>query len=240
LRALGRQVEVRELGAAVHEAISVAAASPYGDVQRAVARAIAGDPLLHSAGASKTGRDLLELGSADVALVDRDICGPAFLPTCAALSARPGASRVLMVALSVSEVDVRRALAARTYGIIASGDLATLGAAVRGAIAGAFWLAHDRLTMLPDAMSSREARAGADSSGRPASLTRRERETLRLLAAGCSHNEIARRLVVSPHTARTHIQNLLTKLGVHSRLEAVAVFAGYERGTRSPAPEAVG
>lgn len=53
-------------------------------------------------------------------------------------------------------------------------------------------------------------------------LTPREREVLGLLTEGADKNTIARALVISPQTARTHIQNILTKLGLHSRLEAVA------------------
>lgn len=53
-------------------------------------------------------------------------------------------------------------------------------------------------------------------------LTRREREILALLASGASGREIAAELYLSPNTVRTHVQNILTKLQVHSRLEAVA------------------
>jgi DNA-binding NarL/FixJ family response regulator len=64
-------------------------------------------------------------------------------------------------------------------------------------------------------------------------LTRREREILALLAAGASAREIARQLFLSPNTVRTHIQNILTKLQVHSRLEAVAfaIRSGISRQT---------
>jgi DNA-binding NarL/FixJ family response regulator len=58
-----------------------------------------------------------------------------------------------------------------------------------------------------------------------ASLTPREREVLTLLGQGLGHGEIANRLFISAETARTHIKHVLHKLGVHSRLEAVA-FAG--------------
>jgi len=57
---------------------------------------------------------------------------------------------------------------------------------------------------------------------RIARLTRREREVLALLAIGADNQHIAQDLVISPQTARTHIQNVLNKLGVHSRLEAAA------------------
>ncbi len=53
-------------------------------------------------------------------------------------------------------------------------------------------------------------------------LTRREREVLGLLVAGANSTEIARALTVSPNTVRTHVQSILAKLQVHSRLEAVA------------------
>ena len=54
-------------------------------------------------------------------------------------------------------------------------------------------------------------------------LTGREIQVLRCLAAGLGRCEIAERLYVSPHTARTHIQRVLSKLGVHSALAAMAV-----------------
>lgn len=58
---------------------------------------------------------------------------------------------------------------------------------------------------------------------RIARLTRRERDVLSLLAGGARTEAIAETLVISPQTARTHIQNILGKLGVHSRLEAAAL-----------------
>jgi DNA-binding NarL/FixJ family response regulator len=74
---------------------------------------------------------------------------------------------------------------------------------------------------------AREAVGWRDQEGRAAALlieqlTERERQVLQLLAEGAGSPEIARRLSVSPNTVRTHIQNILTKLQVHSRLEAAA------------------
>ena len=53
-------------------------------------------------------------------------------------------------------------------------------------------------------------------------LTSREVEVLQLLARGASSLEISEELSVSPNTVRTHVQGILTKLQVHSRLEAAA------------------
>jgi DNA-binding NarL/FixJ family response regulator len=53
-------------------------------------------------------------------------------------------------------------------------------------------------------------------------LTEREGEILKLLAEGLRNDDIAERLVISPQTVQTHVRNILSKLRVHSRLEAVA------------------
>jgi DNA-binding CsgD family transcriptional regulator len=55
------------------------------------------------------------------------------------------------------------------------------------------------------------------------SLTRRELEILRMIATGVSTKVAADTLHVSPATVRNHVQNILGKLGAHSRLEAVAM-----------------
>jgi len=60
------------------------------------------------------------------------------------------------------------------------------------------------------------------ASSRAKELTAREQEVLSLLAQGLSTRDIAQSLSISPSTARNHIQNILHKLQVHSRVEAVA------------------
>jgi DNA-binding CsgD family transcriptional regulator len=54
-------------------------------------------------------------------------------------------------------------------------------------------------------------------------LTERECDVLRLVAAGCSSRDIADALFISPRTASTHVEHILSKLGVNSRSAAVAV-----------------
>jgi DNA-binding NarL/FixJ family response regulator len=53
-------------------------------------------------------------------------------------------------------------------------------------------------------------------------LTERERQILQLLAAGKRNDDIAAELFISPQTVQTHVRNILGKLRVHSKLEAVA------------------
>lgn len=65
--------------------------------------------------------------------------------------------------------------------------------------------------------------ADADARKRLERLTPRERQILEQMATGAAPAEIARVLGMSPHTLRTHSQNILMKLGVHSKMEALVL-----------------
>lgn len=93
-----------------------------------------------------------------------------------------------------------------------------LAEAIHRAADGRFVLEESRL----HATLKRASIARAPISGSPklAALTAREREVLQLLARGLDNQAIADQLYLSAHTARTHVGNILRKLGVHSRAEA--------------------
>jgi DNA-binding NarL/FixJ family response regulator len=64
-------------------------------------------------------------------------------------------------------------------------------------------------------------------------LTPRESEVLQLLSLGLSNAAIAQRLVITESTAKAHVHNILRKLGVSTRLQAVLRFAGQYEADRS-------
>jgi DNA-binding NarL/FixJ family response regulator len=119
-------------------------------------------------------------------------------------------------------------------------------AAVRGGFA-ALIDAQDEMEVVAEAANGREPptwHAGsfptscswtsASRSSPLAELTDREREITRLVAAGLTNHAIAGRLVISPLTAKTHVSNVLRKLGCRDRAALVAV--AYESGLVSPSP----
>ena len=81
---------------------------------------------------------------------------------------------------------------------------------------------------------SSNGKRNGNGNGKPTdlSLSPREREILGLLASGKTQREIASSLVLSPKTVATHIQHLLSKLGVHSRAQAVGM--AYRLGLVEP------
>ncbi|QKG25043.1 response regulator [Actinomadura verrucosospora] len=103
--------------------------------------------------------------------------------------------------------------------------------AVRVVAAGESLLAPAVTRTLIAAFTSGAASRPLDA-GRLDVLTARERETLRLLARGLSNAEIAAAMVVSEHTVKTHVSNVLTKLGLRDRIQAV--IAAYETGLAVP------
>ena len=99
------------------------------------------------------------------------------------------------------------------------GDPAEMEDAIRRAVAGELVLPDDHLSSLVDRL--RAVRTRVTEAANLESLTARELEVLRLLSDGRSTVEIAALLGISPMTVQSHVKNVLAKLRVHSKVEAV-------------------
>ena len=128
------------------------------------------------------------------------------------VAAHPEVSVLVLTSFDDDQL-VRRALAAGCRGYLLK-DAAPdeLVAAVRAVHAGEM--------PIDPAVTRALTRQPDPSHARTGSLTRREREVLELLARGLSNREISSALVISERTARTHVCNILAKLGFQSRTQA--------------------
>jgi DNA-binding NarL/FixJ family response regulator len=170
-----------------------------------------------TAGSLEEARRLIVSSRPDVILLDHrlpDGDGVTALPELRAL--HPSARVVVLTASDADHV-LMAAVEAGAAGFLSkSGSIEKLKTAVRAAAVGESVISPELLARLLSRMHQ-----GGDKSGGP--LTEREREVLSLVAEGLSNAAIASRLSVSIHTVRNHIASLSSKLGAHSKLEALSI-----------------
>jgi DNA-binding NarL/FixJ family response regulator len=106
--------------------------------------------------------------------------------------------------------------------------------AVHGVARGETWLPPDLATVVLDRLLTVE-RTRAASLDAMSGLTSRELEILACLAQGMTRRQIADRYKLSPHTVRTHINHVLSKLDVHTTLAAVAIARKARTSEQRPA-----
>jgi len=128
--------------------------------------------------------------------------------------------------------DVEPAELLQAVRVVARGD-ALLSPSVTRAVIAAFTAPAGPRPARASGVAHASAVGGAASGGRPAppglaALTEREREVVGLVATGMSNDEIARTLVVSPLTAKTHVSRAMTKLNARDRAQLVVM--AYEHG----------
>jgi NarL family two-component system response regulator LiaR len=152
----------------------------------------------------------------DVVLMDLMMPGTDGVVATRAIRQRFPTVQVLALTSFREEELIHRALQAGAIGYLLKNVSAEdLAAAIRAAHAG-------RPTLAPEATQAL-VHAAAQPPVPGQDLSPREREVLALLVQGLSNTAIADRLVVSPSTAKAHVSSILSKLGVTSRTEAVAL-----------------
>lgn len=153
---------------------------------------------------------------ADVVLLDWNLPGGTGADAARGIRANQPETKVVILTSETDGSILAEALEAGCSGLVnKDGDLDEAIGAVRSAYLGEVTIP---LTRLSSVMTMRK---GGDTP--PSDLTPRELEVLGLLAQGFSNAALAEQLFISLNTARNHVQRILEKLGVHSKLEAVVV-----------------
>jgi two-component system, NarL family, nitrate/nitrite response regulator NarL len=162
----------------------------------------------------------------DVVLMDYHLPDGTGAEATRAIKARwPGARVVMVTALSDDET-VLESIQAGADGYMTKDRAADdVVQAVRSAFAGETLLPRSVIVEIARRVAA--ARERGDDRRVIEPLTPRELEVLRALTDGLSTPEICDRLFIAPNTLRTHVQNIMGKLHVHSKLEAVAFALRY-------------
>jgi two-component system, NarL family, nitrate/nitrite response regulator NarL len=171
----------------------------------------------------------------DVVLMDYRLPDGTGAEATRAIKARWPVARVVMLTAVKDDETVLESIQAGADGYLTKDRAADdVVQAVRAAYAGETLL--PRSVILEIAKRVAAAKEKGDDRRMIEPLTPRELEVLRALTDGLSTPEICEKLYIAPNTLRTHVQNIMSKLRVHSKLEAVA-FALKNRLVEPPRAE---
>lgn len=167
---------------------------------------------------------LIAAHSFDVMVIDGDLPGGGANQMCATATGRPGSSRVITLSSTSEPERIVNAIRAGTAAWVRKDQsLEHLLCVIRGVARGETWLPPSETGNVVRLLMDQQDRR-RENGRLLASLTPRERAVLMCLAEGTGQRDaVAERLHLSVNTVRTHLQNIMAKLGVHSALEAVAL-----------------
>jgi len=195
---------------------------------------------LRVVGEAATGRaalDLVRAGGVDVVLMDIRMPEMDGLAATRAITADAALDGVKVLVLTTFELDeyVFQALRSGASGFLGKGvGPDELLDAIRLIARGDSLLSPIATRALIGTFLDRPQRSDNAAPERLQLLTPRELEVLSLVAMGLSNDELAQHLVVSPLTAKTHVNRAMTKLGARDRAQLVVI--AYESGLMQPPP----
>ena len=179
-----------------------------------VAAIISLQPDMTLAGTAATGGEALERfveARADVALVDLRLPDMTGFDLIKKIKAKSPNARIIVLSSHEGDVDIQRAMEAGAQGYVVKGM-------VRGELLEIIRSVHAGKRRLPAAVAQKLAEHMADEAISP-----RELEVLSLMAAGKRNKEIAGELSIAEDTVKMHVRNILSKLQVSDRTEAVTI-----------------
>ena len=183
-------------------------------------------------GSVKEGLEQIRLHQPDVVLLDVHLPDGSGVDAVEIIKREFPKTQVVMLTSDEEESVLRDAIASGVTGYLSKHEATPqVLQAVRGAARGEALIAPYMLNRLLEGL----ARPAVVAAATP--LTPRELAVLNELALGHDNLKVAERLGMSPNTVRTHVQNILSKLKVHSKLEAVtrAIREGWVSVPQQPA-----
>jgi DNA-binding NarL/FixJ family response regulator len=157
----------------------------------------------------------------DVVLLDVRMPQTDGIEACRAIKLVAPTTKIIMLTMSDEEADLYEAVKAGASGyLLKDSSIDDVSHAVRVVAEGQSLISPSMAAKLLDEFKEMSRRSTAAELPSPR-LTDRELEVLRLVAQGLNNREVARRLVISENTVKNHVRNILEKLQLHSRMEAV-------------------
>ena len=194
-------------------------------VRQGIRRLIEDQPHMQVVGEAADGHQALARTSElqpDVVLMDIGMPEMNGLEATRLIKERWPQIQVLLLTVHDDEEYLFRALKVGASGyVLKEAEAAELVRAIEAAHSGEMFLYPSVVRSLVHDYLRRVGEGGEEERQHLEALTERQREVLQLIADGRTTQEIAERLVISPHTVQTHRQNIMRKLNLHSRAELI-------------------
>jgi DNA-binding NarL/FixJ family response regulator len=165
----------------------------------------------------------------DVVLMDVRMPKLSGIEATKAIAESAPTTRIVMLTVSDEEEDLYEAIKAGAAGyLLKEISIEEVAEAIRSVVSGQSLITPSMASKLLAEFSNLSKKAEARQAVPTPQLTSRELEVLKLVAQGMSNKEIAAELYISENTVKNHVRNILEKLHLHSRMEAV-VYAVREK-----------
>src|SRR5918911_1731307 len=200
--------------------------------RRGLQMVLEGEPDIDVVGEASDGHEAIERAensTPDVVLMDVRMPKRSGIEATRAIKDTLPSTKILMLTISDEEADLYEAIKAGASGyLLKEISIEEVAGAVRAVFGGQSLISPSMASKLLTEFASMIKRGDERQQVPAPRLTDREMEVLKLVAKGMNNRDIAKQLFISENTVKNHIRNILEKLQLHSRMEAV-VYAVREK-----------
>ena len=220
------------VGGLVVEPIRVLVVDDHALFRRGLQMVLEQEPDIEVVGEASDGSEAVETAAEtlpDIVLMDVRMPKRGGIDACTAIHDVAPSTKIIMLTISDEEADLYDAIKAGAMGyLLKEISIEEVASAIRAVHGGQSLISPSMASKLLTEFAAMVKKTDERQQVPAPRLTDREMEVLKLVAKGLNNRDIAKQLFISENTVKNHIRNILEKLQLHSRMEAV-VYAVREK-----------